>query len=81
MAVCWICIYMTEKVVWKPTPIMFIKAVIDEDNLLRDTPVSACVCTTISHPTSRLQSPATKDNPITNEINFVNITGTINIIN
>ena len=60
---------------------MFIKAVIDEDNLLRDTPVSACVCTTISHPTSRLQSPATKDNPITNEINFVNITGTINIIN
>ena len=72
---------MTEKVVWKPTPIMFIKAVIDEANLLRDTPVSACVCTTISHPTSRLQSPATKDNPITNEINFVKITGTINIIN
>ena len=66
-------VYMTEKVVWKPTPIMFIKAVIDEDNLLRDTPVSACVCTTISHPTSRLQSPATKDNPITNEINFLTL--------
>ena len=24
--------YLTEKVVWKPTPIMFIKAVIDKDN-------------------------------------------------
>ena len=39
--------YLTE-VVWKPTLIMFIKAVIDEDNILRDTPVSVCVCTTIS---------------------------------
>ena len=64
--------YLTEKVVWKPTPILFIKAVIDEDNLLRDTRFLRV---------SRLQSPATKDNPITNEINFVNITGTINIIN
>ena len=46
----WPCLPVQAKVVGKPTPIMFIKAVIDEDNLLRDTPVSACICNTISHP-------------------------------